>query len=413
MISNPTTTLEAGEEGSNLVYETWKDGFDNPALNGSTVGYVEAFQPSMENDIVYDGSQSMPMTYDNSTAPKSEATRTFAPAQDWTVGLPKTLVMYVAGDLANSGGGQLYVKINGVKVPFDGDPIFLSRPLWIQWNIDLGAVGTDLARVNMLTLGIEGAAAQGVLYVDEMRLYAQVSEAPVAQDPGAGNLAVYYAMDNNAQDGSGNGHHGTVEGNAQFVSPGWDGTGAALQCGGVEDRITVPSLDVTGSGITLMAWIKPRVFTNDARLISKATSGSTGDRVWMMALGGFEERQLQFSLRTDTVNDADEIVSSTTGHTGIGALIPLDEWSHVAVTWDVGDPVMRFYLNLNPFDTCDKAGVAVSVAPEVMVGIGNRSNSSVTDPAADARPFDGLIDEVRIYDRGLSQGELLHVAMGK
>jgi hypothetical protein len=33
--------IETGQEGSNLVYETWIDGYENPSMNGSTIGYVE------------------------------------------------------------------------------------------------------------------------------------------------------------------------------------------------------------------------------------------------------------------------------------------------------------------------------------------------------------------------------------
>ena len=60
-----------GEEGSNLVYQTWIDGF-GVATNGSTIGYVEPFQPSMETGIVYSGSQSAPLVYDNAAASLSE-----------------------------------------------------------------------------------------------------------------------------------------------------------------------------------------------------------------------------------------------------------------------------------------------------------------------------------------------------
>ncbi len=40
--------IPAGEPGSNLVYVTWVDGFDNPATNGSTIGYVTGV--SLESD---------------------------------------------------------------------------------------------------------------------------------------------------------------------------------------------------------------------------------------------------------------------------------------------------------------------------------------------------------------------------
>ncbi|MCH8219623.1 MAG: discoidin domain-containing protein, partial [Planctomycetes bacterium] len=74
------------------IWATWIDGFDDPA-NGSLVG-TGASGNEPETSIVYEGSQSMPMTIDNTAAPKSEATRTFDAAQDWTRSGIQSLVLY-------------------------------------------------------------------------------------------------------------------------------------------------------------------------------------------------------------------------------------------------------------------------------------------------------------------------------
>jgi len=77
--------IEAGQEGSNLVYETWSDGF-GIATNGSAMGYTVAFQPTMETSIVHDGRQSVPVSYDNTVAAYSEVTANVADlqaGQDW------------------------------------------------------------------------------------------------------------------------------------------------------------------------------------------------------------------------------------------------------------------------------------------------------------------------------------------
>ena len=66
------------------IWATWVDGFDDPT-NGSLVGADPAigdFAP--ETGIVHGGSQSLPIWFDNSTVPISEATRTFEQTQDWT-----------------------------------------------------------------------------------------------------------------------------------------------------------------------------------------------------------------------------------------------------------------------------------------------------------------------------------------
>ncbi len=116
--------IPAGEEGSDLVYVAWVDGFDNPSANGSTMGYVTA--ESLETGNVHDGRKSVPLAYNNTSAGTSEVVRTFTPAQDWTAHGVKTLSLWFAGDGANL-PGQLYVKVNGVQVDYDGDAGNMAR----------------------------------------------------------------------------------------------------------------------------------------------------------------------------------------------------------------------------------------------------------------------------------------------
>ena len=90
-----------------------------------------------------------------------------------------------------------------------------------------------------------------------------------------------------------------------------------------------------------------------------------------------------------------------------------DEWTHVAVTWDAGDPVMRLFKNGQEIDSVAKAGSAVATGPGVQIGIGNQSISALAEgPGNEIRPFDGLIDEVRVYRRGLSEAELRYLVAG-
>ncbi len=158
------------EEGQGTrIYETWMDGWTDPEKGGSQVGYTDP--TFVEQTIIHGGKQSMPLLYDNTAASHSEAERTFDGPQDWTAAGIKTLVLYFCGAPGNS-GGQLYVKINGVKVPFQGSAEAIKRPWWTQWNVDLAAVGTNLESVRTLSIGIDGAGVTGTLYVDDIRLYA-------------------------------------------------------------------------------------------------------------------------------------------------------------------------------------------------------------------------------------------------
>ena len=159
--------VAAGQAGSNLVYLTWLDGFGT-TTNGSTMGYPTG--SSLETARVHGGTKAVPLIYNNSPASFSEAERTFAP-QNWTNYGIQTLSLWFYGDPANV-AGRLYVKVNGVKAPYNGEAVNLTRQQWQIWNVDLASVGTNLQSVTKLAVGIEGTGAKGTLLLDDIRLYA-------------------------------------------------------------------------------------------------------------------------------------------------------------------------------------------------------------------------------------------------
>jgi F5/8 type C domain len=155
--------FEGYDNEDNVIYESWIDGWVNDT--GSTVGYLEA--PFAETTIVRSGRQSMPLFYDNAGVATSEAE--YEPTlRNWTASGVQSLSLYFYGAEGNT--GQLYVKINGVKVTYDGDVADIATAQWLPWNIDLAGVG-NVGNVSNLTIGIEGAGATGVVYIDDVRLY--------------------------------------------------------------------------------------------------------------------------------------------------------------------------------------------------------------------------------------------------
>ena len=163
-----------GQEGSNLVYLTWIDGYDNPSVNGSTVGYTEAFQSSLEMGIIHGGIQSVPLTYDNSVAGKSEitaSTNDLAIGRDWTVGSPEELTFWFYGDPNNSATERMYVKVDTAKVVYDGD---LTQTVWQEFSVDLASLGINLNNVATLTIGFEktgNTGGSGIVFIDDIWLY--------------------------------------------------------------------------------------------------------------------------------------------------------------------------------------------------------------------------------------------------
>jgi len=171
--------LDPEDPDSNRIFNTWVDGFNNPEINGSTIGYMDL--PFTEQSIVYSGDQSAPIFYDNNLK-FSEAELPLSPAQDWTEHGVTTLVLYFHGDPSNS-VEQMYVKVNGSKVVYDGDPFDITKPIWKQWSIDLALFGVDLQSVTKLSIGFGDeanitAGGPGVVLIDEIVLAASAPAVP-------------------------------------------------------------------------------------------------------------------------------------------------------------------------------------------------------------------------------------------
>jgi hypothetical protein len=176
------------QEGGNLIHMTWIDGFDNPSANGSTIGYVEPFQPTMETEIVHGGDQSVPFMYDNSVASLSQVTvdpANLPIGRDWTVGSPQTLVLWFHGSPGDAVTEQMYVKLNGAKVVYPGGTADIAEPRWKQWNIDLVALGISLSSVTELSIGFERTGASGgtgTVFIDDILLYRSAPEIVVPSE---------------------------------------------------------------------------------------------------------------------------------------------------------------------------------------------------------------------------------------
>jgi Concanavalin A-like lectin/glucanases superfamily/F5/8 type C domain len=367
--------FENYNDDDNVIYETWVDGWVNET--GSTVGYLET--PFAERSIVHSGRQSMPLFYNNAGVTTSEAE--FELAQNWATNGIQSLSLYFHGAPANT-GGQLYVKINGTKIPYDGDPSALAVATWQPWNIDLSTVG-NVSNVNSLTIGIEGAGASGVVYIDDIRLYPREPQLVTPIAPDDANLVAHYTFDGNINDSSGSGSNGTANG-APTYGPGADGQAIVLD--GVQDYVSVVSLGISGA---------------DARTISGwAKADTTTIPAWTDVFGftGPSTNGQHFDIQA--VGDTG---TTTLGYYGLHRhgweqdILPIDlEWHHLAATFD--GATVSWYGDGLPIGSGDVSDVDTPGA----FHMGKREDNE--------NFFPGSVDEVRVYDRALSDGEIAYLA---
>jgi len=378
------------DEGSR-IYEIWADGWVNDT--GSTVGYFEA--PFAEQTIVHSGGQALPLFYDNTDVAASEAD--LGLGQNWTTNGIQSLSLYFHGDSDNT--GQLYVKINNTKVPYEGDAGDIARTAWQAWNIDLSTVG-NVSNVSKLTIGVEGAGAAGIVYIDDVRLYPKVPEYTVPVEADDANLVAFYDFEGNANDSSGNGLDGAVV-DGQLVSPGKVGQGTALQVNdaGYVDLGNPAALDFSTGDWTVTAWFKTAMTgtgdENKGTIYGKGGDSGGGHR-YCLIMSETIEGVVTLVCDDDVTKIVVDSMSTTND----------DEW-HCVVGQREGTSI-EIYIDglLEGTGTAD-ADYDLSGTSQHSAYIGaitNHGDSSLY------KLFNGLIDEVRLDSRALSDGEILSLA---
>jgi hypothetical protein len=364
------------DEGSR-IYEAWIDGFGTTA-NGSQVGYVEG--PFAERTIVHGGEQSMPLFFNNAAgATYSEAELTLSPARDWTAGGAKTLSLWFYGD-PNSTGAQLYVKVNGSKVRYDGDAADLQAPGWRPWNIPLAAFGGNLQKVTTLALGVDGSGAAGKFYFDDIRLYPRERQLVTPVEPSTTGLVAYYKLDKDGTDSSGNQNNGTVVGNPPWVA---GKVGGAVQLDGRHDYIDCgnsPSLNIVGP-ITIAAWMRPTGpgGGNFGRLLDKSTGTGATDPGYKFYHRAANNYVMTLGITGATRNTSSSLVLNTWNFFGFVA---------TGTQW-------RACVN-GAWQEWEETALPTVVENPLYLGNGSSAD----------RHFEGMLDEVRIYNRALTPAEM-------
>ncbi len=252
--------MESYNDTTNNIFDTWVDGFGTKN-NGSQVGYDNA--PFAEQTIFHGGTQSMPLRYDSTTASFSEATRTFSPAQDWTLFGVKGLTLWFYGNPTNT-ATKMYAKVNGQKVYFDGDAGSILSKAWHLWYVDLTALkGVNLKKVTDLTIGFEGG--KGIVLFDDIALTPAGRLLVTPVKPAATNLVAHYLFDGNVNDATG-AHPGTVFGAPTYTA---GKVGQAIKFDGLRDYVDSPGT-YNLTSYTVALWFR--------------VDGGTGQRDVVLAL---------------------------------------------------------------------------------------------------------------------------------
>ena len=179
-----------------------------------------------------------------------------------------------------------------------------------------------------------------------------------------------------ARDASGRGNDGVLTGAAWTA---WGRHGGALSFDGMDDWVTVAdaaSLDLTGP-MTLEAWVRPDT-TQGWRTVLLKEDGS-GD-------------ELAYALYGSSAGGPSGWTRSATAW-GTQA-VPTNAWTHLAYTYD--GSTARLFVDGVETTVNNVTATAPDTSRPLRIG-GNAMWSEF---------FDGLIDEVRVYDRPLTTAQI-------
>ena len=206
-------------------------------------------------------------------------------------------------------------------------------------------------------------------------------------------LVMYLSFDGNADDTSGNENNGVAHG-ATLAPDRHNNPYSCYYFDGINDYIQIPNkqeLNPDSNNMTWSFWIKGNGYY---------AMGKTSDYKMNGYLIRFSSSKIYFYGRDTTMlyycpdqpSENNEVCSHN--------LPEEDEWFFVTIVLDRTTNSLNFFVNSTLIGQDDISDVGVITnSSNIMIGTGY-------DSTAAAGYFEGFIDEVRIYNRSLSEAEI-------
>ena len=243
-----------------------------------------------------------------------------------------------------------------------------------------------------LTLSFFAASCDDSSIMTVQNSEGQLSSNAVLKASGNG-LLLYYPFNGNANDESGHNHHGQVSGATlvadRFGAPNkaywFNGTSSYINAG--QDTALNPR-----TGMAVSVWIKYNGGFGSRDIITR----------WDVVYGRDERT---YALNINASNRLGFWISPDGTHaSAITAFDPnllsvTGTWLHIVATWD--GTVMRLYKNAREVAKMEVCAIKSSVNNRTSIGA---TLGMAGDPTISF--FDGAIDDLRFYNRGLTSGEI-------
>lgn len=294
--------------------------------------------------------------------------------------------------ITSAGGGRdLFV----LKTDGAGNPIWLKRAggagADISGNLALAPNGDVL--LTGATVGNASFDNLSLASVGGSDVYLTKIPASLGPVPAPTGMVGWWAGESNAFDYAGT-NHGAFTNAGGPVLNGRVGGALSFDSAAAAMVMTTNALKDPFTALTIEAWVFP-------------TNHSTGTIYGRTVIGHTEGDGFAVRLNSGTIQ-ADLRLTSGDVLANFGPVLPLNSWSHIAITYD-GARVAA-YLNGAPQGSVPATGtVRNSANAPVRLLIGHESSASTVVDVDQRFAWAGLLDEISVYSRALAPTEVQSV----
>ena len=160
--------------------------------------------------------------------------------------------------------------------------------------------------------------------------------------------------------------------------------GGALEFNGSNSFVAAPYIPLDSRSFTITMWVNPVLYTNETVVFAQVQTGSLNLSMHYRLWGDGRVRMGFYSNDLDTV----------------AGTVADNNWYHITFWYDFENQNRRVYIN-------GEMQAEASATPYL-----GTSGDTVIGSWGSSQWFQGIIDDVRIYSRALTDAEILGVISG-
>jgi hypothetical protein len=188
------------------------------------------------------------------------------------------------------------------------------------------------------------------------------------------------------------GQHGTMQGAPKIVG---GRIGNALEFNGVSDWVLVSddinTMKIPTKEISAEVWVYPEIFIEWGGYLSCFQDNGSFEKGWTLGTN----HQMSFAVSTENPDDGDGTLNYLTA-----GIFDVENWYHVVGTYDGSS--LKIYVNGEEKRAfLDIHSGEIQYPPNAFLTIGIYKDDN------EHFPHKGMIDEVRLYEKALSQDEVV------